>query len=61
MSLDVLFTELLGRYQDFAPAGRPERLLSTFASGYKHVPITARPRRGGRKPGGSLVGRNRGA
>lgn len=44
VSLSLLFEELLGRYQDFRLAGRPERLVSTFASGYKHVPITARRR-----------------
>ncbi|MFC1400708.1 MULTISPECIES: cytochrome P450 [Streptacidiphilus] len=44
-SLGLLFEELLSRYQDFSAAGRPERLISNFASGYKHVPITARHRR----------------
>lgn len=44
LSLSVLFEELLGRYQDFRLAGPPERLVSNFASGYKHVPITARRR-----------------
>ena len=34
----------LAGYQDFRPAGTPERLRSTFVSGYKHVPITARVR-----------------
>lgn len=43
-SLVLLFEELFSRYQDFRPAGRPERLISTFASGYKHVPLTARRR-----------------
>jgi hypothetical protein len=28
--------------------GSPQRLCSTFVSGYKHIPISARPRR---KPG----------
>jgi cytochrome P450 len=46
VTLDIMFHELLGGYQDFAPAGPPERLLSNFASGYKHVPITARVRPG---------------
>jgi cytochrome P450 len=45
VTLDVLFQELLTRYEDFDLAGVPERLISTFASGYKHVPITARLRR----------------
>jgi len=44
VSLSLLFEELLARYQDFRLAGRPERLVSNFASGYKHVPITARRR-----------------
>lgn len=46
VTVNVLFAELLGRYTEFRPAGKPERLISTFASGYKHVPITARRRRG---------------
>ncbi|MGH3758447.1 cytochrome P450 [Actinophytocola sp.] len=44
VTVSVLFEELLGRYADFALAGTPERLVSNFASGYKHVPITARVR-----------------
>lgn len=50
VTLDVLFRELFTRYEDFRPAGTPQRLISNFASGYKHVPITARlrPRRSGR-------------
>jgi cytochrome P450 len=44
VGLRVLYSELLGRFEDFRPAGRPERLRSTFVSGYKHVPITARNR-----------------
>jgi cytochrome P450 len=38
------FEEMLARYEDFRSAGPAERLVSTFVSGYKHVPITARPR-----------------
>jgi cytochrome P450 len=49
VTLGILFQELLSRYEDFRPAGRPERLISNFASGYKHVPITARTRRGGHR------------
>jgi cytochrome P450 len=41
-TLRVLFEELLSRYDDFRLAGQPQRLISNFASGYKHVPITAR-------------------
>ena len=33
---------LLSTYTGFASAGTPERLRSTFVSGYKHLPITAR-------------------
>jgi cytochrome P450 len=40
-----IFEELLGRYEEYQPAGKPERLISNFASGYKHVPITARRRK----------------
>jgi cytochrome P450 len=45
VTIAVLFEELFGRYEDFQLAGTPERLISNFASGYKHVPITARPRK----------------
>jgi cytochrome P450 len=44
VSLRILFEELLSRFEDFRPAGKPERLVSNFVSGYKHVPITARLR-----------------
>lgn len=43
--LRILYGELLERFEDFTLAGPPERLRSTFVSGYKHVPITARVRR----------------
>ncbi|MFJ6672754.1 cytochrome P450 [Actinosynnema sp. NPDC091369] len=42
VTLKILFEELLTRFEDFAPAGKPEKLISNFVSGYKHVPITAR-------------------
>lgn len=45
VTLRVLFKELLARFEDFRPAGTPQRLVSNFVSGYKHVPITARRRR----------------
>jgi cytochrome P450 len=45
VTISVLFEELLGRYEEFRLAGPPERMISNFASGYKHVPITARLRR----------------
>ncbi|WP_181776230.1 cytochrome P450 [Amycolatopsis pittospori] len=41
MSIRILFEELLSRFHDFAPAGKPERITSNFVSGYKRVPITA--------------------
>lgn len=44
VTLRVLFTELLARFEDFRLAGEPERLVSNFVSGYKHVPVTARRR-----------------
>ncbi|MEU2062600.1 cytochrome P450 [Streptomyces sp. NPDC013455] len=44
VTLRILFEELLANYRDFQPAGRPERLVSNFVSGYKHVPITAKRR-----------------
>jgi cytochrome P450 len=46
--LSILYGELLSRFEDFQLAGVPQRLRSAFVSGYKHVPISARPRR---KPG----------
>jgi cytochrome P450 len=42
VTLKILFEELLGRFEDFRLAGKPERLVSNFVSGYKHVPVTAR-------------------
>jgi cytochrome P450 len=45
LSVGVLFEELLGTFEDFRPAGKPERLISNFVAGYKRVPITARRRR----------------
>jgi cytochrome P450 len=47
VTLRILFDELLSRFEDFQPAGQPERLVSNFVSGYKHVPITARRRDNG--------------
>ncbi len=44
ITLRILFEELLTRFEDFRPAGKPERLASNFVSGYKRVPITARAR-----------------
>lgn len=42
-TLKILFEELLTSYHRFEPAGAPERMRSTFVSGYKHLPISARP------------------
>ena len=42
VTLRTLFHELLTTYTDFEPACTPERMRSTFVSGYKHLPITAR-------------------
>ncbi|MEU9997443.1 cytochrome P450 [Streptomyces sp. NPDC050848] len=47
VTLKTLYHELFTRFEDFRPAGTPERLRSNFVSGYKHIPITARPARGG--------------
>jgi cytochrome P450 len=44
VTLRTLFEEVLAQYKDFEPAGTPERLVSNFVSGYKHVPITAKRR-----------------
>jgi len=44
VTLRILFEEVLAQYQDFEPAGKPQRLVSNFVSGYKHVPITAKRR-----------------
>ncbi|MEV5892529.1 cytochrome P450 [Nonomuraea fuscirosea] len=41
-TLKILFHELLTRYNGFEPVGTPVRMRSTFVSGYKHLPITAR-------------------
>jgi cytochrome P450 len=44
VTLRILFGELLSRFTAFAPAGEPERLHSNFISGYRRLPITAKPR-----------------
>lgn len=41
VTIEILFEELFGKFTNFELAGKPERLISSFASGYKHVPITA--------------------
>jgi cytochrome P450 len=48
VGLKALYDELFARFTDFELAGTPQRLRSTFVSGYKHVPISARPRVGSR-------------
>jgi cytochrome P450 len=50
IGLKILYGELFTCFEDFRPAGAPERLRSTFVSGYKHVPITARRRRNAARP-----------
>jgi cytochrome P450 len=42
-TLRILFTELLSRFTGFQPAGEPARLRSNLISGYKRLPITAKP------------------
>jgi len=42
VTLQILFRELLTTFTAFEPAGSPVRMTSTFVSGYKHLPITAR-------------------
>lgn len=44
VTLRILFDELLRRFTAFEPAGDRARLRSNFISGYKHLPIVARPR-----------------
>jgi cytochrome P450 len=50
IGLRILYDEMFSRFEDFRPAGPPERLRSTFVSGYKHVPITARRRTRPQRP-----------
>jgi cytochrome P450 len=58
IGLRILYEELLSRFEDFTLAGPPRRLRSTFVSGYKHVPISARPRsRPGRHPARHYISR----
>lgn len=47
VTLRTLFTELLTRFTAFEPAGEPQRLHSNFVSGYRQLPITAKPARAG--------------
>ncbi|MFF9871410.1 hypothetical protein [Streptomyces californicus] len=44
IALRILFEELRTRFEDFQRVGRPERLAYAFVSGWKHMPVTARPR-----------------
>jgi cytochrome P450 len=44
LTLRILFTELLARFENFELTGAPQRLCSNFVSGYKHLPITATAR-----------------
>lgn len=46
VTLRLLFDELLSGFTDFEPAGAPSRMHSNFISGYKHLPITAKPKVG---------------
>jgi cytochrome P450 len=43
VTLRILFDELLSRFTAFEPAGEPHRLHSNFVSGYRQLPITAKP------------------
>ncbi|GAA3180651.1 cytochrome P450 [Streptomyces virens] len=45
VSLRLMFTEMLSRFEDFRPAGPARRLRSNFVAGYSHLPVTARRRR----------------
>jgi cytochrome P450 len=51
IGLKILYGEMFTWFEDFRPAGPAQRLRSTFVSGYKHVPITARRRRNPVRPG----------
>ena len=48
LTLRILFHELFDRFDDFRAAGPAQRLQSNFVSGFKHIPITAKRRTGGR-------------
>jgi len=48
LTLRILFSELFERFDDFRAAGPAQRLRSNFVSGYKHIPLTAKRRTGGR-------------
>ena len=44
LELRVTLQELVARVSSIAPAGRPERLRSTFVNGVKRLPVTLTPR-----------------
>jgi cytochrome P450 len=44
VTIRTLFEELLSRFDNFQLAGKPERMMSNFVSGYKRLPVTARHR-----------------
>jgi cholest-4-en-3-one 26-monooxygenase len=43
MELRLILTELLTRIPDLQLAGEPERLVSNFIGGIKHLPVTWTP------------------
>jgi len=43
MELRLILTELLTRITDLQLAGEPERLVSNFIGGIKHLPVTWTP------------------
>jgi cytochrome P450 len=45
VSLRLMFTEMLSRFEDFQVVGSARRLRSNFVAGYTRLPVTARRRR----------------
>jgi cholest-4-en-3-one 26-monooxygenase len=43
MELRLILTELITRIPDLTLAGEPERLVSNFIGGIKHLPVTWTP------------------
>lgn len=45
LTLRVFFEECLGMIEEFAPAGEPRHLVSSFVAGFTRVPVRTRMRR----------------
>ncbi|GAA3828472.1 cytochrome P450 [Streptomyces coacervatus] len=45
LTLRMFFEEVLDRFEEFAPAGKPQHLVSNFVAGFTSLPVRAVPHR----------------